>query len=133
MIVEQYFKCDIKCDGTEDTGLSIRNAVDCLHKKINLYHYDVVVMPESRNRINQYMMRYIYRFNQPKLCNVEDILSIKKDEELCSSIRKKNVLVIDDATTSASTLNEILKNLRILNEDNEITIFSPAMTNDYVE
>lgn len=79
------------------------------------------------------MMRYIYRFNQPKLCNVEDILSIKKDEELCSSIRKKNVLVIDDATTSASTLNEILKNLRILNEDNEITIFSPAMTNDYVE
>ena len=133
MKVEQYFKCYIKCEGSEDTGFSIRKAVDSLHKKINLYHYDLVVMPESRNIINQYMVRYIYRFNQPKLCNVEDILSITKDEKLCLTIKKKNVLVIDDATTSASTLNEILKNLRILNEDNEITIFCPAMTNDYVE
>ena len=31
---------------------------------------------------------------------------------------------IDDVTTSGSTLSEILRTLRILNEDNEITIFS---------
>ena len=36
----------------------------------------------------------------------------------------KNVLVIDDITTSGSTLNEVLRTLRILNKDNEITIFS---------
>ena len=37
---------------------------------------------------------------------------------------KQNVLIIDDVTTSGSTLNEILRTLRILNEDNDITIFS---------
>lgn len=48
----------------------------------------------------------------------------KADEELCASIRKQNVLIIDDVTTSGSTLNEILRTLRILNADNDITIFS---------
>ena len=33
-------------------------------------------------------------------------------------------LVIDDVTTSGSTLGEVLRALRILNEDNRITIFS---------
>ena len=46
------------------------------------------------------------------------------DEELCASIRRQNVLIIDDVTTSGSTLNEILRTLRILNENNDITIFS---------
>ena len=52
------------------------------------------------------------------------------DEELCSMIRQQNVLVIDDVTTSGSTLNEVLRTLRILNEDNEITIFSLIGRND---
>lgn len=51
-------------------------------------------------------------------------LSKPMDEELSSMIRQKNVLVIDDVTTSGSKLNEILRTLRILNEDNDITIFS---------
>lgn len=33
-------------------------------------------------------------------------------------------VVIDDVTTSGSTLNEVLRTLRILNEDNDIRIFS---------
>ena len=121
---EKKFIFDFEHDGAEDIGLSIQRAVDSAHKKINLYHYDVVVMPENRTKVNQYMLRYIYRFNQPRLCNVEDILSKPMDEDLCSRIRQQNVLVIDDVTTSGSTLNEILRTLRILNEDNEITIFS---------
>ena len=104
--------------------ISIQRAVDSAHEKINLYYYDIVVMPENRTKINQYMLRYIYRFNQPKLCSVEDILSKPMDEELSSRIRQQNVLVIDDVTTSGSTLNEVLRTLRILNEDNDITIFS---------
>ena len=115
---------DFEHDGTEDIGLSIQRAVDSAHEKINLYYYDIVVMPENRTKINQYMLRYIYRFNQPKLCSVEDILSKPMDEELSSRIRQQNVLVIDDVTTSGSTLNEVLRTLRILNEDNDITIFS---------
>ena len=177
----------------------IKKAVDNLDKRINLYDYNLVVMPESSSKVNQYMLRYIYRFAQPMLREMElvkslpssisfdmdafekqyfndvlengrpryteaqkeevrqsianmldlihrkDYFSIAKDvkksrwrpyitnflkfatfadEELCKKIRQQNVLVIDDVTTSGSTLNEILRALRILNEDNEITIFS---------
>lgn len=123
-IEEKTFVFDFEHDGADDIGLSIQRAVDSAHEKINLYHYDVVVMPERRTKINQYMLRYIYRFNQPKLCSVDDIFSKSMDEELCSIIRQQNVLVIDDVTTSGSTLNEVLRTLRILNEDNNITIFS---------
>jgi len=188
-------------DLQEDPYLTefIKNAIDSLNKKINLYNYNLVIMPESSSKVNQYMLRYIYRFAQPTLRKMElvkslpstisfdmdayqeqyldDVLedgrpryteaqkdeakqSIQKmvdlihqkdyftiakdvkksrfrpymmdflkfaseaDERLCESIRQQNVLIIDDVTTSGSTLNEILRTLRILNEDNEITIFS---------
>ena len=102
----------------------VKIAIDALHRRINLYKYDLVVQPKVSNKLNQYMMRYIYRFAQPKLCKVEDLLNKDKVEKLCLSICQQNVLIIDDVTTSGSTLNEILRTLRILNEDNEITIFS---------
>ena len=120
---EKKFVFDFEHDGTEDIGLSIRSAVDCAHKKINLYHYDVVVMPQARTKVNQYMLRYIYRFNQPRLLNVDDVLSEPMDEELSSLIRQHNVLVVDGVTTG-STLNEVLSALRNLNDDNNIAVFS---------
>ena len=120
----KYVKFNDNLQDSPDLTQFIKKAVDNLHKKINLYDYNLVVMPESSSKVNQYMSRYIYRFAQPKLCHVRDILNPQIDEKLCASIRQQNVLVIDDVTTSGSTLNEILMTLRILNEDNEITIFS---------
>ena len=185
----------------KDTDLTkfIQKAINELNKKINLYDYDLVIMPESSSRLNQYMLRYIYRFAQPSLHYMElvkslpenisfdmegyekqyldDVLEngrpryteaqkaevrdsinnmmdlihkkeyftiakdVKKsrmrpyimqflrfnnnaDKELCATIRKQNILIVDDITTSGSTLNEILRTLRILNEDNQIVIFS---------
>ena len=177
----------------------IKKAIDDLNRQINLYDYDLVVMPESSSRVNQYMLRYIYRFAQPTLQKMElvkalpanisfdmaayekqyldDVLEdgrprytpaqkeqvkasigamvelihqkdyftiakdVKKsrfrpymlnflrfatpeDEALCATIRQQNILIVDDVTTSGSTLNEILRTLRILNEDNTISIFS---------
>ena len=102
----------------------IQKAVNNLNRKINLYGYDLVVMPQSSSHVNQYMLRYIYRFEQPKLRHYHDILATPIDEELCATIRQHNVLVIDDVSTSGSTLGEVLRTLRILNEDNRITIFS---------
>ena len=55
---------------------------------------------------------------------VDEMLSKPIDEELSSRIRQQNVIVIEDVTTNNSNLNEILRILRILNEDNEITIVS---------
>ena len=120
----KYVKFNDNLQDSPDLTQFIKKAVDNLHKKINLYDYNLVVMPESSSKVNQYMSRYIYRFAQPKLCHVRDILNPQIDEKLCASIRQQNVLVIDDVTTSGSTLNEILRTLRILNEDNDITIFS---------
>lgn len=120
----KYVKFNDNLQDSPDLTQFIKKAVDNLHKKINLYDYNLVVMPESSSKVNQYMSRYIYRFAQPKLCHVRDILNPQIDEKLCASIRQQNVLVIDDVTTSGSTLKEILRTLRILNEDNGITIFS---------
>ena len=195
----KYVKFTNELQDNPDLTDFIKNAIDNLSKKINLYDYNLVVMPESSSRVNQYMLRYIYRFAQPTLRKMElvkalpasisfdmdayqeqyldDVLedgrprytesqkeeakqSIQKmldlihqkdyftiakdvkksrfrpymmdflrfatpaDKQLCASIRQQNVLVIDDVTNSGSTLNEILRTLRILNEDNEITIFS---------
>lgn len=177
----------------------IQKAIDDLNRKINLYDYDLVVMPESSSKVNQYMLRYIYRFAQPMLRRMELIKSLpekisfdmdgyqetyldaklengrpryteqqkeqvkvtinammdlihkkdyftiakdvkknrmrpfitdflkfanEKDELLCKTIRQQNILVVDDIATSGSTLNEVLRALKILNEDNKITIFS---------
>lgn len=182
-----------------DLSKFIRNAIDNLSHKINLYDYNLVVMPESTSKVNQYMLRYIYRFAQPTLRKMELVKALparisfdmdafeqqylndvlengrprytetqkeevrrsinlmldlihkkeyftiakdvrknrfrpymmqflkfanKADEELCANIRKQNVLIIDDVATSGSTINEILRTLRILNEDNDIAIFS---------
>jgi len=177
----------------------IQRAIDNLNREVDLYDYDLVVMPESSSKVNQYMLRYIYRFAQPMLREMElvkslpekisfdmdgyekqylnDVLDngrpryteqqknevkasinhmmdlihnkdyftiakdVKKskmrpyitkfltfkdetDRELCSKIHNQNVLVIDDITTSGSTLNEVLRALRVINEDNRISIFS---------
>lgn len=195
----KYLKFTESLQEHPDLTNFIKKAVDDLDKQICLYNYDLVVMPESSSKVNQYMLRYIYRFAQPSLHKMElvkalpasisfdmdayekqyldDVLenglprytpaqkedvkasinkmldlihqkdyftiakdvkksrfrpyvmhflqfATKADEELCASIRKQNILIIDDVTTSGSTLNEILRTLRILNEDNEITIFS---------
>ena len=195
----QYVKFTETLQDTPELTHFIKKAIDNLDKQINLYNYDLVVMPESSSKVNQYMLRYIYRFAQPTLRKMElvkalpsnisfdmdgyeqsylnDVLEngrpryteaqkaeakksinamldlihqkdyftiardVKKsrfrpymmqflkfktstDEELCATIRQQNILIIDDVTTSGSTLNEVLRTLRILNEDNEITIFS---------
>ena len=121
-----YYCCEPHCriDDSEDKGLFIRKAVDGLDKKINLYKYDLVVMPEMRNKDNVYMMRYIYRFNQPRLYKVDEILAQPMGEELSSRIRQMNVLIVDDINCSGSTLNKVLKVLRSQNKENSITIFS---------
>ncbi|MBR3079918.1 MAG: phosphoribosyltransferase [Prevotella sp.] len=121
---EKKFVFDFEHDGAEDKGFYIRKAVDTAHKQIDLYRYNLVLFPNMRSRECQYMLRYIYRFNQPRLRDFEKVLADPMDEELCSMIRQQNVLVIDDVTTSGSTLNEVLRTLRFLNEGNDITIFS---------
>ena len=122
----QYVKFSPSIQKDENLSHFIQKAINDLNSKINLYDYDLVIYPESSSQVNQYMLRYIYRFAQPTLRTYGTVLQSTTVEGgmLCSTIKNSNVLVIDDITTSGSTLNEILRALRILNEDNSITIFS---------
>lgn len=195
----KYLKFTPDLQNHPDLTDFIKKSVDDLDEKINLYDYDLVVMPESSSKVNQYMLRYIYRFAQPSLHKMELIKNLpqaisfdveayekqylddvlengrpryteaqkdevkqsiasmldlihnkeyftiakdvrkskfrpyvmnflkfasRNDAALCASIRNQNILIIDDVTTSGSTLNEVLRVLRILNEDNNISIFS---------
>lgn len=195
----RYVKFSPSLGDKPDLTQFIQKAINNLSHQINLYDYNLVVMPQSTSRVNNYMVRYIYRFAQPTLRKMElvkqlpanisfdmdafqnayldDVLEngrpryteaqkqevrasidqmldlihqkdyftiardVKKsrfrpymteflrfqtnaDEELCAKIRQQNVLVIDDIASSGSTLSEVLRALRILNEDNRITIFS---------
>ncbi len=128
----QYVKFSPSIQKDETLTHFIQKAVNDLNTKINLYDYDLVIYPESSSQVNQYMLRYIYRFAQPTLRQMQLVKALPSniafytdaDRELCATIKNQNILVIDDITTSGSTLNEILRTLRILNEDNSITIFS---------
>lgn len=147
----KYLKFSNALQESSDLTRFIQKSINDLNAKINLYDYDLVIMPESSSQVNRYMMRYIYRFAQPMLHEMQLVkalpenvafdmagyekqylndelenLKFNSDEvaQLCASIRKNNVLIIDDIATSGSTLNEILRTLRILNEDNQIAIFS---------
>ena len=86
---------------------SINQMLDLIHKK----DYFTIAKDVKKSRFRPYMMQFLK-------------FASKVDEELCATIRHQNVLVIDDVATSGSTINEILRTLRILNEDNDITIFS---------
>ena len=91
----------------EEARVAINNMVDLIHKK----DYFTIAKDVKKSRLRPYIMHFL------KFANEED-------ERLCTSIRDQNVLLIDDVTTSGSTLNEILRTLRILNEDNNIVVFS---------
>ena len=67
----RYVKFTNDLQGNPDLTDFIKNAIDNLNKRINLYDYNLVVMPESSSRVNQYMLRYIYRFAQPTLRKME--------------------------------------------------------------
>ena len=91
----------------EDVRQSITKMLDLIHQK----DYFTIAKDVRKSRFRPYMMQFLK-------------FASAADEELCATIRKQNVLIIDDVTTSGSTPNEILRTLRILNEDNDITIFS---------
>ena len=74
-------------------------------------HYLKLVCATENNKFRPYIFHFLNFKND-------------EDKDLCATIRKQNILIVDDVTTSGSTLNEILRALRIINENNNITIFS---------
>ena len=73
----KYVKFSEPLQAHPDLTAFIKKAVDNLSHKINLYDYNLVVMPESRSTVNQYMVRYIYRFAQPMLRPIFSLIGRK--------------------------------------------------------
>lgn len=96
---------------TEVQKQEVRNNIQQMLDLIHHKDYFTIARDVKKSRFRPYVMNFL-RF------------ATKEDEELCATIRTQNILVIDDVTTSGSTLGEILRTLRILNEDNNIAIFS---------
>ena len=86
---------------------TINAMVELIHQK----DYFTIAKDVKKSRFRPYIMNFLK-------------FATEADEQLCRSIRQQNILIVDDVTTSGSILNEILRTLRILNEDNNITIFS---------
>lgn len=89
-------------------------AIRSVDEMMNLVHsksYFTIAKDVKKSKLRPYIMNFL-KFKD------------EKDQKLCSTIREQNILIVDDIATSGSTLNEILRALRILNEDNRITIFS---------
>lgn len=81
--------------------------MDKIHKK----DYFTIAKDVRKSKMRPYITHFL------KFRNSEDA-------ELCKQIRNQNVLIVDDIATSGSTLNEVLRAIRILNQDNQIAIFS---------
>lgn len=91
----------------EEALASIGKMMELIHNK----DYFTIAKDVKKSKLRPYMLQFLQ-------------FATDEDRELCATIKKQNVLVIDDITTSGSTLNEILRTLRIMNEDNSITLFS---------
>lgn len=52
----QYLKFQQDLRSNKDLTQFIQRAINDLHKKINLYDYDMVVMPQSSSMVNRYML-----------------------------------------------------------------------------
>ena len=88
-----------------------KNSINTMLEMIHQKDYFTIAKDVKKSKLRPYIINFL-KFKS------------EEEEELCSMVRQQNVLVIDDVTTSGSTLSEVLRTLRILNEDNDITIFS---------
>lgn len=92
----------------KDTVISnIQQMMDEIHS----LNYFSIARNVKKNKYRQYINNY-YTFKT------------LQDKKLYKEITRTNVLIIDDIATSGTTISNILNCLRLLNDANNITIFS---------
>lgn len=87
--------------------LNIEEMMELIHQK----KYFTIAKDVKKNKMRPYIMNFL-RF-------ASDV-----EKTICEAIHRNNILIVDDITASGSTLNGILRALRIIDGDNKLTIFS---------
>jgi hypothetical protein len=70
----------------------IKNAVDKLHKTVNLYGFDTIVFPESRSEVNRKMISYLYMYKHPECVTFEIVKMLPDKLEFDYEMFEKDVL-----------------------------------------
>ena len=91
----------------EDVLLKINNMMDNIRQK----DYFSIARNIEKAKYRPYIKNY-YTFKTDK------------DKQLFKSLENNNILIIDDIVTSGTTLTHILTTLRMINDNNNIVIFS---------
>ena len=70
----------------------IQNAVDTLHKTVDLYGFDTIVFPESRSEVNRKMISYLYMYKHPECLTFEMAKILPEKMEFDYEMFEKDVL-----------------------------------------
>ena len=70
----------------------IQNAVDTLHKTVDLYGFDTIVFPESRSEINRKMISYLYMYKHPECLTFEIVKTLPEKLGFDYEMFEKDVL-----------------------------------------
>jgi len=132
-------KFNDKFTSNENRNRFIRNVINRLHEKINIYHFDVVIFPTSRSPLNQHIIKVLSNITNMELNTyelVEKMLSEikfefkpfkvprKYSQDAKVIINAKNILVLDDASTTGATLLQCLRSIRTLNTNANVVLFT---------
>jgi hypothetical protein len=90
-----------------DSKMKIEKVLDAIHHS----DYFSIANSVKNNKYKPYFNQFL-------------TFATEKEERLYQNLQNKNVLIVDDVSTTGSTIYEILKTLRSLNSTNKIVIFT---------
>lgn len=95
--------------------------MDILKKELDIKLKNIVISKVSNSiKIPQKTLKKL----EDRIINARDTISVKPDQEI-----RENILIIDDATGSGATLNEIAKKIKNINKN--VKVFGYSIVGSY--